>query len=47
MKKNSISNFNYAILNNNFLKKKKSIIGKQVKSIIVLQGGSDTYCFRP
>ena len=47
IQKNSISNFNNAILNNNFLKKKKSIIGKQVKSIIVLQGGSDTYCFTP
>ena len=47
IQKNSISNFNNAILNNDFLKKKKSIIGKQVKSIIVLQGGSDTYCFTP
>ena len=47
MKKNSISNFNYAILNNDFLKKKKSGINKKVKSIIVLQGGSDTYCFTP
>jgi spore coat polysaccharide biosynthesis predicted glycosyltransferase SpsG len=47
IKKNSISNFNYAVLNKNFLKKKKSSISKQVKSIIVLQGGSDTYCFTP
>lgn len=44
---NSYSGFKYSILNNYFLESKPIIIRKKVKSILVLQGGSDTRCFIP
>ena len=47
VQRNSLSDFNYAILNEKFHKKKRKKIGKQIKSVIVLQGGADTYCFTP
>ncbi|WP_299290880.1 glycosyltransferase [Nitrosopumilus sp.] len=43
--KNSFSGFEYVILNKKFTSKIK--IKKNVTSILVLQGGSDTYCFIP
>jgi len=45
--KNSFSGFEYAILNKEFSKNKKSKIKKRVTSILILQGGADTYCFIP
>lgn len=45
--KTPFSNFNYAILNKQFLKHKPKKIKKDVKSIIVLQGGADTHCYTP
>lgn len=45
--KNSYSGFQYTVLNENFLKNKKKKIRRKVQSILVLQGGADTYCFTP
>lgn len=45
--KNSFSGFEYSILKKEFSKGKKFTPKKSVKSIIILQGGSDTYCFIP
>jgi spore coat polysaccharide biosynthesis protein SpsF len=39
--------FNFGILNKSFLKYPKIKIKKEIKSIILLQGGSDTHCFIP
>lgn len=39
--------FQYAILSKQFLIKKPIKIIKKVKSIVILQGGSDTHCFTP
>lgn len=47
IKKNSFSGFNYAILNKNFKKNTCIKVNKEIKSLIILQGGSDTYCFTP
>ena len=44
---NTVSNFKFAILNKNFLNKKPIKIKKNPRSILVLQGGSDTHCFIP
>jgi len=41
----SFAGLQYTILNNNF--KKRKVITKNVSSILVLQGGSDTYCLIP
>lgn len=43
--KTLFSNFNYAILNKQFLKYRPKKIKEEVKSIIILQGGADTYCY--
>lgn len=45
--KTSYSDLNFAILNEKFIQTKKKIIKKKVQSILVLQGGADTYCFTP
>ena len=45
--KNSFSGFEYSILKKEFSKGKKFTPKKSVKSILILQGGSDTYCFIP
>lgn len=45
--KNSISDFKLTILSKKFLNKKPIKIKKNPKSILVLQGGSDTHCFIP
>ena len=45
--KTSHSNLNFAVLNEKFRQNKKIIIKKEVQSILVLQGGADTYCFIP
>jgi spore coat polysaccharide biosynthesis predicted glycosyltransferase SpsG len=47
IKKNSFSSFKYAILNKNFKKNTCINVNKEIKSLIILQGGSDTYCFTP
>jgi spore coat polysaccharide biosynthesis predicted glycosyltransferase SpsG len=47
IKKNSFSSFKYTILNKNFKKNKNRKLNKEIKSVIILQGGSDTYCFTP
>jgi len=39
--------FNFGILNKSFLEYPKIRIQKEVKSILLLQGGSDTHCFIP
>lgn len=44
---NSYSGFQYSIINENFLNYTKKKILKNAKSILVLQGGADTYCFTP
>lgn len=44
--KNTFSSFKYAIINPNF-KFCNQKLRKQVKSVLVLQGGSDTHCFTP
>jgi len=41
------NNLKYTIIDKNFSKNRLSKIKKNVKKIIVLQGGSDTYCFTP
>ena len=41
------STLKYAIINKNFSKNKIQTIKPVVKNIIILQGGSDTYCFTP
>ena len=41
------NNFKYAIINKEFSKNTTTKTEKIVKKIIVLQGGSDTYCFTP
>lgn len=46
-KTNSANLFQQAILNKQFLTKKPIKIIKKVKSVVVLQGGSDTHCFTP
>jgi len=43
----TFSGLQYAILDNRFTNKKNLAIRKQVKSILILQGGADTYCFIP
>lgn len=43
----SFSGFEFAILNKKFINKKSIQIKKTIKSLIVLQGGSDTECFTP
>jgi len=43
----TLSSFKFTILNKSFLKKKPIQIKKNVKSILVVQGGSDTHCFIP
>ena len=43
----NFSGFEYAILNKNFQFTKPISIKKEVKSILIVQGGSDTYCFIP
>jgi len=45
--KTNYSNFKFSILNQFFLKAKRIKIQKEVKTIIILQGGADTYCFTP
>ena len=42
-----LSSFKFTILNKSFLKRKHIQIKKNVKSILVVQGGSDTHCFIP
>ena len=44
---NCISSFNYAIIDNQFHRYRKKTISKKIKSILILQGGADTYCFIP
>ncbi len=44
---NSFSGFEYTILNKTFQNSKPIRVKKNVKSILVLQGGSDTRCFTP
>lgn len=39
--------FDYIMLKKSFLKNKKIKIKKKIKSIIIIQGGSDTHCFIP
>lgn len=45
--KNAFSNTNFSILDSKFLRLSKISIKKDVKSILILQGGADTYCFIP
>lgn len=45
--KNSYSSLDYAILDEKFKRNKKKKIKKEIKFILVLQGGADTYCFTP
>lgn len=45
--KNSISDFKLTILNKKFQNKKPIKIKNKPRSILVLQGGSDTHCFIP
>jgi UDP-2,4-diacetamido-2,4,6-trideoxy-beta-L-altropyranose hydrolase len=45
--KNSVSGFAFAILSNSIKIKKAIKISKQVKKILVIQGGSDTPCNTP
>lgn len=45
--KNSFSGFQYATINQYFSINQNFQIKKDVKSIIILQGGADTYCFIP
>jgi spore coat polysaccharide biosynthesis predicted glycosyltransferase SpsG len=45
VKQKAYSGLEYAILNKNF--KKTKLIRKKVNSILVLQGGADTYCLIP
>jgi len=45
--KNSYLGLKYAILNNSFKKIKSTPISKDVKKLLVLQGGADTPCFTP
>lgn len=45
--KNSYSSLNFAILDEKFQRYKKKKITKDIKSILILQGGADTYCFTP
>lgn len=47
IQKNSISNFNNAILDPQFLKYKKKKLSKNIREVLVLQGGADTHCFIP
>ncbi|MDE1817932.1 MAG: hypothetical protein KGI19_04965 [Thaumarchaeota archaeon] len=44
---NSFSGFEYTILNKTFQNSRPVHIKKNVRSILVLQGGSDTRCFTP
>lgn len=43
----SYSGFQYAILNSHFFKTKPIRIRKKPKSLVIMQGGSDSYCFIP
>jgi len=45
--KRAVSGFKYAIIDEGFAKRKIKRINKKIKSVIVLQGGSDTYCITP
>lgn len=41
------SGLQYALINKNFVKNKIKKLKKQVNSILITQGGSDTHCFTP
>jgi UDP-2,4-diacetamido-2,4,6-trideoxy-beta-L-altropyranose hydrolase len=43
--KNSFSGLNLSVLNKNFVHKRR--IGKDISSVLVLQGGADTHCLIP
>ncbi len=45
--KNSYSSLDFSILDEKFQRCKKKKITKEINSIIILQGGADTYCFTP
>jgi spore coat polysaccharide biosynthesis predicted glycosyltransferase SpsG len=45
--KNSYSSLDFAILDEKFQKCNKKKITKEINSILILQGGADTYCFTP
>jgi len=45
--KKALSGFDFAILNKHFTKSKRKPIKKHVTSILMLQGGADTYCLLP
>lgn len=45
--KNTISGFEYSIMNKKLIYTKPIDIKRKVKSLLVLQGGSDTHCFTP
>jgi len=45
--KKSFSSLDYAIFNEKFKQIKKKKIRKEIRSILILQGGADTYCFTP
>lgn len=47
LSKNSFSSLDFAILDKKFQHQKKKFFSKKVKSILILQGGADTYCFTP
>jgi len=47
MKKNSYSGFKYTVLDDNFLKNLRKMFQKNIQTVLVLQGGADTYCFTP
>jgi len=46
-KKHSISGFKFAILSDSIKNKKPIVISKEVKKILIVQGGSDTRCKIP
>ena len=45
--KNSYSGFQYSILDPSFKKSDSIKIRKQVKSLVIMQGGTDSHCFIP
>jgi spore coat polysaccharide biosynthesis predicted glycosyltransferase SpsG len=45
--KKALTGFDFAILNKQFKKTKRKLIKKNVDSILILQGGADTYCLLP
>lgn len=45
--KKSFSSLDFAIFNEKFKQIKKKKIRKEVRSILILQGGADTHCFTP